>query len=142
MQEQEKETLRTEIYNQVMKDLNEQKKPIAINQQNSHSRFEQKKQKTFSVLRVVLASIWVVIVAPIIVNSIEVRKWPLTIQLPSFTPEQGNDPAIQIFTLIIIVVVGWTILTIFSPFQCRCGFRTWSPFRMKKHLEMRHTMKK
>jgi hypothetical protein len=48
----------------------------------------------------------------------------------------------QIFTWIIIIVVAWMILTVLAPFRCThryCGYKTWNPWNMLKHVERKHS---
>jgi hypothetical protein len=48
----------------------------------------------------------------------------------------------QIFTLFIIIVVVWAFLSAFAPFRCThryCGYKTWNPSYMLKHVVGRHS---
>jgi hypothetical protein len=50
--------------------------------------------------------------------------------------------ATQIFTWLIIIVVVWAFLSAFAPFRCThsyCGYKTWNPWNMLKHVERKHT---
>jgi hypothetical protein len=49
---------------------------------------------------------------------------------------------IQLFTMIVIIVVAWWILSVFAPFRCThryCGYKTWNFRNMHKHVEGKHS---
>lgn len=48
----------------------------------------------------------------------------------------------QIIAGIVIFVLVWMVLVAFAPFRCThsyCGYKTWNPWNMLKHVERKHT---